>query len=70
MTAKPRKIHGRKQHVVEKALSVDDVNGEGAHADSAEYAVADDDDRRRWVKLHGVLLLRLDVSDEAAVDEM
>ena len=43
MTAKSRHIHGRQQYVVEKALGVGDANGEGAHADSAERAVADDD---------------------------
>ena len=70
MTTKPRYIHGRKQHVVDKALGVGDANGGDAHADSAECAVAGDDDRRRRVELHDVLHPQLDVVDEVAVGEM
>ena len=40
-------IHGRQKHVVEEALGVGNTSGESAHADSAECAVAGDDDRRR-----------------------
>ena len=70
MTAKPPHIHGRQQHIVEKALGDSDANGADAHADSAEHAVARDDDNRRWINLHDVLHSRLDISDEVAVDEV
>ena len=70
MTAKPRHIHGRQQHVVEKSLGVGHANGEGARADSSEYAVAGNNDRRQWIESHDVLLSCLDVANEVAVDEM
>ena len=71
MIVKPRHIHGRQQQVVEEALGVGDTSGEGVHADSAERAVASDDDRRhRWVEFHDVRHPRLDVTDEVAVDEV
>ena len=53
-----------------KALGVGDANGDGAHADSLERAVAGDDDCRRWGELHDALYPRLNVSDKVAVDEM
>ena len=55
---------------MEKAFGFGDANGEGACVDSAERAVADDDDRRRWVELHDVLHPLLDVTDEVAIDDM
>ena len=70
MTAKSRYIHDRKQHFVENALGVGDEKGEGGHADSAEGAVAGNDNRRRWVELRNVLILRLDVTDEVTLDEV
>ena len=55
---------------MENALGIGDANSEGAHADTTKRAVAGDDNRRRWVELHGVLPPRLNVVDEVAVDEM
>ena len=54
---------------MEEALSVGDANGEGAHADFAERAVAGEDDCRRWVVRHGILHPRLEDADEVAVDK-
>ena len=70
MTAEPRQIHGRKQLIAEKTLGVGDVNGEDAHADFTESAVAGDSDCRLWVGLHDALHPLLDVADEVAGDEM
>ena len=47
-----------------------DANDEDAHVDSAERAVAGNDDRRWWVKLHDVLFPRFDVTDEDAVEQV
>ena len=70
MTAKHRHTHGRQQLVMEKVLGVGDANGQGAHADSFERTVSGNDDRCRWVELHGVFHPQLDLVDEVAVDEM
>ena len=51
-------------------MSVCNTDDEGAHADSAEGAVAGNNDRRRWVKLYDALHPRLDVADEVTVDEV
>ena len=63
-------ISTAEQHVTEKALGVGYANGEGAHADVSERAVADNDDRRRWIELHDVLHSRLNVTDKVSVDEI
>ena len=70
MTAKPRQVHDRQQHVVRETLDVGDGDGEGAYADLAEGAVAGDDDRRLWAELHDVLHSRLDIADKLAVDKV
>ena len=57
-------------HVVNEPLGISGAGGEGAHPDSAENAVAGDNDRCRWVELHGVLHPQLDVINEGAVDEL
>ena len=58
------------QHAVEKALGVGYANGEGAHADVSERAVAGNGDGLRWIELHDVLHSRLNVTDKVSVDEM
>ena len=70
MMTKPRDTHGRKDHFVENALGVSDVNGEVNHADSAKSAVASDNDRHLYVELNDVLHPRVDVSDNVALDEV
>ena len=67
---KLRHIYGRQQRLVEEVFGVGKTNDIGARADTTELSMTGDDDCLRWIKLLGVLLLRVDVADEVAVDEV
>ena len=67
--AKPRHIYDRQQRLVEGVLGVGKANDIGARADTTELSMTGNDDCLRWIKLLGVLL-RVDVADEVAVNEV